>query len=914
MKTQKHTLLSIVVRLGMVPLLLITALSVMPAPVGQAVAINVDTSDSDGSLRETIQATSTNAADDLDIANDPMAPTVTFVVDIITDTVDAIPGDGTCADANNDCSLRAAIMEANALSGADDITLPSGIYTLTIPGTGEDGCATGDLDITTDDLIINGAGVGSSIINGGAIDRVLHVPYGGITVTINNVTITNGNSDWGGGLLNESSVLIINNCTISDNYADRGGGGIRNLDGVLTINNCTISDNYAGSMGGGIHNKVGVLTMSNSTISGNTAGSRSGGIDNDDSDVATLTNCTVSGNSADFYGAILNIADTGYTSVITLTHCTIRDNSGVRTYGNGLTNRSNGGTAISYLQNSILAGNTTGGGTDCWNGGTGTATLTSLGHNLDGDGTCNLTSPIDLPSTDPQLGPLADNGGDTCTHELLAGSPAIDHIPVGSCPVATDQRGILRPQGAACDIGAYERIFGLTKSATPTTPVNPGQTITYTLVYTNTAYDPATAIVITDVVPISLTNVAYTYSGATITPTGGITYAWEVEDLPLNARVIITITGEISPGLPGGVFTNTATVAVNGTIMGFATAPITVNYAPVANAGVDQSVSLSTLVTLDGSGSDDPIDHHLPLTYGWTQTGGTSVILSSATVSQPTFTAPSAATVLTFTLTVTDSLGRPDLTSDEVVIFVHDIPVAGLSAANSSTTTLGCPTHFTATITAGSSVEYEWAFGDGLTSTGAMAGPYTNIADHIYDHILICGKRVATYTAVVTATNTPTTTTYILTDTTSVTITNNPPVADAGLHQQVIVDELVTLDGSGSYDPDYPCNDIVEYNWVQTGGPTATLSSNTAVAPTFTAPGTTTILTFTLTVTDTGCLTATNTVTVTVTLPVGGYTEPASPSASLWLWWVALAAAVGVAAAVVAAMLGKQGERKMPSQ
>jgi uncharacterized repeat protein (TIGR01451 family) len=894
----------------MVPLLLITALSVMPAPVGHAVAINVDTSDGDGSLHETIQATSTNAADDLDITNDPMAPTATFVVDIITDTVDTIPGDGMCADANNDCSLRAAIMEANALAGADDITLPSGIYTLTIPGTLENACATGDLDITTDDLIINGAGAGSSIINGGAIDRVLHVPYGGITVTINNVTITNGNSDWGGGIHNESGVLTINNSTISDNYVTRGGGGIRNWDGVLTINNCTISDNYAGSMGGGIHNKVGVLTMSNSTISGNTAVSRSGGIDNDDSDVATLTNCTVSGNSAEFYGAILNIAGAGYTSVVTLTHCTISDNSGVRTYGNGLTNRSNGGTATSYLQNSILAGNTTGGGTDCWNNGT----LTSLDYNLDGDGTCSLIQAHDLPSTDPRLGPLADNGGDTYTHELLSGSPAIDHIPVGSCPVATDQRGILRPQGAACDIGAYELIFGLTKSATPTTPVNPGQTITYTLVYTNTAYDPATGIVITDVVPISVTNVAYTYSGATITPTGGITYAWEVEDLPLNARVIITITGEISPGLPGGVFTNTIMVAVNGTIMGSATAPITVNYAPVADAGVDQSVSLSTLVTLDGSGSDDPVDHHLPLTYGWTQTGGTPVTLSSATVSQPTFTAPGAAAILTFTLTVTDSLGRPDLTPDEVVIFVHDIPVAGLSAANSSTTTLGCPTHFTATITAGSSVEYKWAFGDGLTSTGAMAGPYANIADHIYDHTLICGKRVATYTAIVTATNTPTTTTYILTDTTYVTITNDPPVADAGPHQEVLVDDLVTLDGSGSYDPDYPCNDIVEYNWVQTGGPTATLSSNTAVTPTFTAPGAAAILTFTLTVTDTGCLTATNIVTVTITLPVGGYTEMASPSALLWPRWVALAAAVGVATAVVAAMLEKRRERKMPSQ
>ena len=57
---------------------------------------------------------------------------------------------------------------------------------------------------------------------------------------------------------------------------------------------------------------------------------------------------------------------------------------------------------------------------------------------------------------DPLLGPLQDNGGPTFTHALLPGSPAIDHIPAENCEVTTDQRGVARPQGAACDIGAYE--------------------------------------------------------------------------------------------------------------------------------------------------------------------------------------------------------------------------------------------------------------------------------------------------------------------------------------------------------------------------------------------------------------------------------------------------------------------------
>jgi hypothetical protein len=88
--------------------------------------------------------------------------------------------------------------------------------------------------------------------------------------------------------------------------------------------------------------------------------------------------------------------------------------------------------------------------------------LTSHGFNLDGDGTCGLDQMTDLPDTDPMLGALMGNGGPTETHALLAGSPAIDHIPPADCtdiagaPVTADQRGVSVPQGAGCDIGAFE--------------------------------------------------------------------------------------------------------------------------------------------------------------------------------------------------------------------------------------------------------------------------------------------------------------------------------------------------------------------------------------------------------------------------------------------------------------------------
>src|SRR3970282_626777 len=62
-----------------------------------------------------------------------------------------------------------------------------------------------------------------------------------------------------------------------------------------------------------------------------------------------------------------------------------------------------------------------------------------------------------LNSTPAGLGPLANNGGPPQTHALLAGSPAIDAGSPDCPPPATDQRGVARPQGPACDIGAYER-------------------------------------------------------------------------------------------------------------------------------------------------------------------------------------------------------------------------------------------------------------------------------------------------------------------------------------------------------------------------------------------------------------------------------------------------------------------------
>ena len=162
-----------------------------------------------------------------------------------------------------DCSLREAIIAANAAPGADTIILPAGIYTLAIAGAGDNVAATGDLDIT-DDLTLTGDGAATTIIDGGTLDRVLDI-LAGSTVEISGVTVRNGTaSPFGGGILNEAgSTLTLTAVAVSGNTSSSSGGGISNLSTAsLTLNNSTISGNV-GISGGGISNNGSTASLTN---------------------------------------------------------------------------------------------------------------------------------------------------------------------------------------------------------------------------------------------------------------------------------------------------------------------------------------------------------------------------------------------------------------------------------------------------------------------------------------------------------------------------------------------------------------------------------------------------------------------------------------------------------------------------
>jgi predicted outer membrane repeat protein len=258
--------------------------------------------------------------------------------------------------------------------------------------------------------------------------------------------------EGGGGVAYEGDKLVslgesaaIEGSRIHDNESKGAGGGVDSRgDGPFAMTTTSISGNTAAT-GGGIHH-VGdaPLEVSRSTLSGNFAESGGGAFTDGDGE-ASVENTTVSGNRAGQFGGGLLVS-----SKLALRSSTVAGN--IAASGGGINN--GGGDLVGdgsvFLANTIVANSPTGG--NC------AGTMTSQGGNLENADSCQFRELSDQPGTDPLLGPLANNGGPTQTHALLAGTPAQERAvcpEAGSCPVV-DQRGIDRPQFDKVDIGAYE--------------------------------------------------------------------------------------------------------------------------------------------------------------------------------------------------------------------------------------------------------------------------------------------------------------------------------------------------------------------------------------------------------------------------------------------------------------------------
>src|SRR5262249_23094313 len=157
--------------------------------------------------------------------------------------------------------------------------------------------------------------------------------------------------------------------------------------------------------------------------------------------------------------------------------------------------------AVSFTH-TIIAGNnlSAGLGKDCNVNFAGS--LTSNGHNIVqvGSNPCVFTPKTgDQTGVDPKLGPLADNGGGTQTRALLPGSPALDAGNTSGCPAAQDQRGVARPQGPGCDIGAYEvAIFDLSVTMQAPSTKTVGHLLGYVVTIRNLGSGLAEAVTLTD--------------------------------------------------------------------------------------------------------------------------------------------------------------------------------------------------------------------------------------------------------------------------------------------------------------------------------------------------------------------------------------------------------------------------------
>ena len=372
----------------------------------------------------------------------PALAETTFAVDR---TDDPDPATVKACTANpNDCSLRGAIVAANAATGADEITVPAGTYTLTRAGDFEDAASTGDLDVTAE-LTITGAGARTTSVAAGAApyaDRIFeNLP--GAKTTVTGIAMTGGDAGGyeGGGVRNQGD-LTLDGVVIKDSTAYIGGA-IDSRIGNLTLDAATLEGNTS-KYGAGIYSDKGTLNITDSTVSGNSATDSYGGVVRYGGP-ANITNSTISGNKAASFGGGVVVAS----AVVNVRNSTIASNEagglggGIMSFGQG---------TLVLVKNTIVAGNSIDNcDTAQYSGGI----IRSQGNNISSDDSCPFTQPADKQNTNPRLGPLQDNGGSTDTRALLAGSPAIDAGSNTDCPV-TDQRGVTRPQGTACDIGAFE--------------------------------------------------------------------------------------------------------------------------------------------------------------------------------------------------------------------------------------------------------------------------------------------------------------------------------------------------------------------------------------------------------------------------------------------------------------------------
>lgn len=314
------------------------------------------------------------------------ATAASFTVTSTFDAVDAVPGDGLCATANGVCSLRAAVQEANASPGSDDVTLPAGVFALTVAGAGEDDAATGDLDVTQP-LTLTGAGQQATIIDGVGADRVFHTAPnialtvqalaiqggtvaglgGGILgqpgapITIRNVALRLNRATSGGAVYADGAALSVTTSRFESNLTAEGAGALGHTAGAaaLDIRDSVFADNVTVLKEGGAiaYGGTGAVTLDGVTFQRNIAQNGAAGFIGGASSFTMTDSVVEDGRSIGAGNGYGGITATGL-GAATIDGVTVRRND-TDGQGGGLVVAASGAVTVS---NSTFEDNTAGGG------------------------------------------------------------------------------------------------------------------------------------------------------------------------------------------------------------------------------------------------------------------------------------------------------------------------------------------------------------------------------------------------------------------------------------------------------------------------------------------------------------------------------------------------------------------------
>ncbi len=567
-----------------------------------------------------------------------------------------------------------------------------------------------------------------------------------------NVRIEGNTSSVGGGLYNDDGALELINSYFKNNRASSLGGGMYSYTGfpmltavqfisnsanssggafylykdVLTLTDSMFMSNTARSHGGAIYSYRSAFSGANISLFGNSARYNGGAVFTDRSQM-TLTHVTAAYNQARYGGAFYND-----TTTMTLSNATVYTNLATIDGGgifndaapstiNHLTAVDNhadhyGGAIYSILdtptvRNSILWGNTAEKGAVI----IGTAAFIETIV----EGGCPIgVSCTHAHNEDPLLGAFGNHGGSVNTIPILTGSPAIDHV-TAVCP-ATDARSVARPQGTACDMGAYEsRGLALTVVSGSNQAVEVYQPYSAPLVVSATSVEG-------HAVDGAVATFASPSSGAGTTPVSK-TAAFT------GGQAMVNVTAN---GFPGAY---TVTVRAPGS------SPVIFNLdnldTPVAglqawNSGTAPvGYAVTFTATVQGGTS---------IVYTW-EFGDGATISTAENVLTHAYALAGAYPV---TVTAANEIANARVTLPNLAIY--DVQLAGLTATGNAPTTLGQPTQFQATTQAGTGLAYTWSFGDGATATG-QAPVHTYAAPGNYTVIVTATNGVSTGTAQTTA-------------------------------------------------------------------------------------------------------------------------------------------------------------------